>query len=64
MSYANTLSRNMNFQLLKDDSNIDNFLMTNYMYDKFDAEAVKESLELMRPDNMWGFYQSRLVAEE
>ena len=46
----------LNFELLKDDSNIDNFLMTNYMYDNFDEKAVKESLELLRPDNMWGYY--------
>jgi secreted Zn-dependent insulinase-like peptidase len=56
MSYANMLARSMNFNMLKDDSNVDNFLMTNYMYDNFDEEAVMESLKLLSPDNMWGYY--------
>jgi uncharacterized membrane protein YwaF len=54
----------MNFNLLKDDSNIDNFLMANYMYNNFDEAEIKTSLDLLRPDNMWGYYQSKLVGEE
>ena len=46
----------MNFNLLTDDDQVDNFLMQNYNFDHFDEKAVLESLELLRPDNMWGYY--------
>jgi len=56
MAYANNIARGMNSNLLKDDSNVDNFLMSSYMYDNFDEKEFMNSLELMRPDNMWGYY--------
>jgi secreted Zn-dependent insulinase-like peptidase len=53
----------MNFDLI-DDNNVDDFLRLPYMYNTFDHTGIQSSLDLFVPENMWCFYQSRLLVNE
>jgi len=59
--YGNLIGKRLSYA--RDESEVKNILYAPYAYDEFDSNEIKEVLQMMIPENMIIYFQSKVVQE-